>query len=304
VTSARPWRVHSVFARAFNLIGPNGVLLSVVTRPLGNGPATIVAGRIAPDASFTALLTPGDAAQCSAGRLVVADRLNLDLCPAALWDPPPVRRTVSAPELEARLGHAALVAAASAGPGGLSPLLPAATFLARGCAFAVDRSAPTGPGSGGGRGPTRRQASLVVERARAGVARLATAIRAERWDDAQAAARALSGLGPGLTPAGDDLLAGLALGLRAASGVLAPPLALALRAAVQGRTTDLAAARVEHAIDGRADEAVHRLLSALVSGAGAGLEAAVTAALAYGHSSGADTLVGLLVGLELGFGGT
>jgi hypothetical protein len=117
-------------------------------------------------------------------------------------------------------------------------------------------------------------------------------------------ARQLSGLGPGLTPSGDDLLAGLALGYRAARGTLPDGLAAALLDAVDGRTTDLAVARVQHAVAGRPDEAVHRLLSLLVSradtGLSADLDAAVRAVLDYGHSSGADTLVGLIVGTRLG----
>jgi hypothetical protein len=129
---------------------------------------------------------------------------------------------------------------------------------------------------------------------------LAAAIREGRWSEALSPARELSGLGPGLTPAGDDLLAGLALGLRAALACLPGPLASALDSAVEGRTTDLAIARVRHAVAGRADEAVHDLLMALMSGTGDGLDEATRAAVDYGHSSGADTLVGLFAGLALG----
>jgi hypothetical protein len=110
----------------------------------------------------------------------------------------------------------------------------------------------------------------------------------------------LSGLGPGLTPAGDDLLVGLALGLQAGLGTLPPELASRLLAAVEGRTNDLAQARVQHAVAGRADEAVHQLLTVLVDGPPDKLDTAVRAALAYGHSSGADTLVGVIVGLAVG----
>jgi hypothetical protein len=142
--------------------------------------------------------------------------------------------------------------------------------------------------------------SRILQAARNSLATLAEAIRRRDWPAALDPAQALSGLGPGLTPSGDDLLAGLALGYRAVSGSLPDGLGSTLRAAVHGRTTDIAVARVYHAVDGRADEAAHRLLAELVGGPGARLDAAVQDLMAYGHTSGADTLVGLMVGLALG----
>jgi hypothetical protein len=141
---------------------------------------------------------------------------------------------------------------------------------------------------------------VTLLRASALIDNLDTAIRARRWKDAAAPARALSGLGSGLTPSGDDVLTGLALGIRAGLGTLPEPLAQALHAAVAGRTTDLAVARVRHAVAGRADEAVHRLLTVLVDGPADGLDLAVRAVVEYGHTSGADTLVGIDRGLRLG----
>ena len=150
--------------------------------------------------------------------------------------------------------------------------------------------------------PSRGHAALVAYLARVHLAKLTAAIRRRDWPSVLTPARALSGLGPGLTPSGDDVLAGLALGYRAGHGALPDPLAGALLAAVEGRTTELAAARVQHAVAGRPDESVHRLLIALVADSGADLDPAVRAVAAYGHSSGADTLVGLIVGLALGLG--
>ncbi|MFN8634980.1 MAG: DUF2877 domain-containing protein [Chloroflexota bacterium] len=129
---------------------------------------------------------------------------------------------------------------------------------------------------------------------------MSAAIRSRDWAAVATDARALSGLGPGLTPSGDDALAGLALGLHAGLGQLPEVLAATLLAAVEGRTTDLAQARVRHAIANRPDQATHRLLAALVASQNDDdLTAAVRSSLAYGHSSGADTLLGLLVGLWL-----
>ena len=281
-----PWRVHSVFARACNLVDETGALLGIVSASAGNAPSTLVLGPGQPGQPFTALLAPGDPAHRADGLLHVGHQ-RLDLTEAELWAPEPIRRTLPEPEIARRLAQTVEIAARAAVAGGLAALLPEALALASGQ-----------PDSG----IVRPQADLVVGRARELIGSLASAIRERRWSDVHAPARALSGLGPGLTPAGDDLLAGLALGLRAGSGTLPEPLAVAIASAVEGRTTDLAAARVRHAVAGRPDERVHQLLMVLVSATDPRLDEAVTALLEFGHSSGADTLVGLLVGVNLGDG--
>jgi Protein of unknown function (DUF2877) len=285
LASAQPgWHVHSAFRTAFNLVTPDGDLLGVVSAPAGNGPATIVLDPVTSGSAFDSLLIPGDPAWLTGQRLVFGEVLVVDLGRVKLWDPAPIRRARWAPENETRLAHVAKIASGLAPTEGLSPLLNEALALAIG---SVERSETV-------------HADLLVAQARGSLARMAAALRASRWTSALPAARELSGLGPGLTPSGDDLLVGLALGLRAGLGSLPAPLCSVLRLAVEGRTTDLAVARVRHALAGHADEAVHRLLSAIVGGTGEGLDDAVKTALAYGHSSGADTLVGLIVGLSLG----
>jgi uncharacterized protein DUF2877 len=317
VRAQTPWTVHSVFRQAFNLTRQDGTLLGVVVSPAGNAPATLVLTAGPSDEPLTSLLTLGDSASVVGEHpyfLVVAGRLILDLSTAAFWDPPPVQRTLPRREIRARLRRAATVATSESPTIGLAPLLADAGLLLDG-----DPAAPWERGllarSGGGQdgrapstipsisprtSPPSAQSSLVVERARTELGHLVSAIRVQNWPDALASARELSGLGPGLTPSGDDLLAGLALGLRAGGGHRPGPLQDALNAAVEGRTTDLAATRVRHATAGRADESVHSLLTALVSGPDDGLDRAVRRAVAYGHSSGVDTVVGLLVGLALG----
>lgn len=269
------WSVHSVFGRAFNLVSPDGNLLGVVLAEGANGPANVVLDARWELPPLDQEIAPGAAAQAESGRLIVDDRLAVDLSTAALWTPESIRLSLPIDEIAARIVHVRSRAAALASVGGFAPLLG---------------DSASGP------------PDIMLLRASALIDNLSTAIRARRWADVAASARALSGLGPGLTPAGDDVLAGLALGIRAGLGTLPEPLADALHAAVEGRTTDLAVARVRHAVAGRPDEPVHRLLMALVDDQHApdDLEPAVRAVLAYGHSSGADTLVGIDRGLRLG----
>ena len=267
------WRVHSVFRQAFNLQAPDGALLGVVLAESGNGPASLL---LAPTPDLPPLdehLQPGDEAHARAGLLTVAKWLTVNLGGVDLWSPAPIRLSLPIEEIAARIVHVRSQAAALAHDDGFASLL--------------SDSASGRP-------------DLALLRASALLDNLGLAIRARRWQDVSAPARALSGLGSGLTPSGDDVLAGLALGIRAGLGTLPEPLAAALDDAVEGRTTDLAVARVRHAVAGRPDEAVHRLLTALVDGPADDLDPAVRAVVEYGHSSGADTLVGIDRGLRLG----
>ena len=107
---------------------------------------------------------------------------------------------------------------------------------------------------------------------------------------AQGDPAALVGLGPGSTPAGDDLLAASLATLRVLGRHAE---ADRIRAAVDGRrTTALAAALYGHADRGEVAAPVGALLRAL-AGHGA-VAPAVTAVLALGHTSGAWILRGVL----------
>lgn len=119
---------------------------------------------------------------------------------------------------------------------------------------------------------------------------------------------ALVGLGPGLTPAGDDLLCGLLLGLRATGQqarqtALAAALAAALVPHLH-RTTALSATLLVHAAGGHAVPAVLDLLEAWhrpgAPAAQAVLEVAAVPVARLGHTSGAALLLGLHLALRLG----
>ncbi len=104
---------------------------------------------------------------------------------------------------------------------------------------------------------------------------------------ADAAAERLVGLGPGLTPAGDDVLAGALAALHLLGG---PP----LRVRAAGRTTTLSAALLACAARGEVLAQAATLLRAL-GGDGAPAPAALALAR-VGHTSGRDLAAGLLLG--------
>lgn len=104
----------------------------------------------------------------------------------------------------------------------------------------------------------------------------------------------LLGAGPGLTPAGDDVLAGYLVG-GWCFGLDLGPLRAAVLEAAPTRTTDLSAALLRCASRGESIPQVDGLVRALTGdGPDATLEAALTALLEVGHSSGAALATGVL----------
>lgn len=108
-------------------------------------------------------------------------------------------------------------------------------------------------------------------------------------------ARVLGGLGPGLTPAGDDLLAGLVLAARARWGAGAEARLVAAVAAV--RTTRPAQAFLHWAARGQSLAPAHDVLVALAAGDRDGARRAGERLSAIGASSGRCLLAGLRIGV-------
>jgi hypothetical protein len=110
-------------------------------------------------------------------------------------------------------------------------------------------------------------------------------------DALQTAASALGGLGPGLTPAGDDVLSGILFAFRALGDPTVEPALIAVARSV--RTSDLAVTLLEAAAAGFHIEPVHDLVMAAAAG---DIDAARNAAAEldrFGSSSGADIAHGL-----------
>ena len=136
---------------------------------------------------------------------------------------------------------------------------------------------------------------------------LARAAREQDMAGVEEATRGLAGLGPGLTPAGDDVLAGFAavmamLSARiSADGTSRSHVAEVIAAVARPRTTMLSGVLLEHAARGEVAEQLGEMLLTLalpVEESGAVLCAA-DKLLAFGETSGGDTLLGVLLGLRV-----
>lgn len=123
------------------------------------------------------------------------------------------------------------------------------------------------------------------------LARLYAATRARNEADCLAAARPLLGLGPGLTPAGDDCLVGWLAGAWTAGAAgrrLVEAMEPDLLAAATHLTSRLSTAFLAAAVNGEAAEPLHGFVLAPTEARLAGL-------LALGATSGADLLAGYLL---------
>ncbi len=130
---------------------------------------------------------------------------------------------------------------------------------------------------------------------------LALACDADRVTEAAAAAHRLLGLGPGLTPSGDDFVGGVLFTRTHESGAAGVDWRQAnakIIARARQRTNPISFALLADLADGYGYEPLHELAEALEDGtAGDPVVHALRRLVRLGHSSGWDLLAGFLVGL-------
>jgi len=279
--------VHSSFPRVVNLVSADGSLTSLCARSLDDAPGSVRADVPAWPAERWA---PGRAV------LVAPDGVTLsgDRARALTFDRPTRWRATRAPlpadpaALAARVALLDALVAARGVPGGALPA-----------------SAPeTTPGRRASIDPF---AAAVAARVRDGVDAIE---RGERAGDRATVARAVAallGLGPGLTPTGDDVLTGILLvAAQPGSRIRFVPEALAAELAARpDATTVVSRTTLLEALRGRARQRLMILLERLAEpfpgdrSSDARLRRAAADVLGIGHTSGTDILSGIVTGLRL-----
>ena len=154
------------------------------------------------------------------------------------------------------------------------------------------------------RGP-RIPADRFADDARAALDQRAAMLRASLLradlDAARASAAAMIGLGPGLTPSGDDFLVGLFATLNIALSPCYPLRAICGEVVVIARssTNAISVAALANAARGRVRESIAALARELIDGMPAGLIRALDRVLAIGATSGAEIAAGLAFGFAV-----
>jgi hypothetical protein len=120
----------------------------------------------------------------------------------------------------------------------------------------------------------------------------------DRWvagNTLGAEAAQLIGLGPGLTPSGDDYLGGVLVALRwLGRGAQADSLWRWLEPRLAGHTSAISAAHLTAAASGQMHEALHEVLENLSAWQAPDLHPSLAKLDAVGHSSGWDALAGIV----------
>jgi hypothetical protein len=261
-------QVHSVFQRACNVGLDNGRLIVLLACGLSDVPH---GARLdtPPGFAFDALgLRPGQSFACNAGvAQFEGPALSVDLRTACVWDAdlPETRVDISQPA-----SHEAWQAAWDE--------------------LGSDVEKP---------GFSEKPGFWVDS-----IAGLLAATRSLDAEGASAAAEALIGLGPGLTPSGDDFLVGYLTGLWRAAGPQPRAFASMLGAGIVRRayrTNDISRAYLGHAAQGRASRVLIDLARAIDQAENVeSVRQAARAALRVGSTSGVDGVLGLLLGLAVG----
>jgi len=278
-------RVVAVYRRAAYLQVPGG-LVALTTADVWRGPLH-VRSPVAPDR-----LAPGDVVDVVGGCHVRIGRVGVvDLADASVWrgalpDLAPAEPvTLTAPRGRfVSPGGGPYRTGDTYSPERALSVTGSASAANRWNASAADVFAAAPP------------PALVTDERFAG--RLEVALHRLRKADLAGVARAIGGLGPGLTPAGDDTLAGILLVARAVGGEAAEDGLVAVARGVA--TTSIARAFLEWAARGQTVEPAHDLLAALAAGDPATAAVHLCALARLGHTSGADLAYGLHLGLENG----
>ena len=271
--------VHSVFRSALNLrpVGEEG-LLTVLASNEGDLPQGILTD--APkDFSFEGL-SVGTRAMCRAGVLHFGDSFSVDLEGARSWE-----GYLPSIDADVRQGTAAVAWRCAWDALNARQAWYGAEIVAGDLLYLPEK-----------------KHSALFERVRQSFGAILAAAEGCRLP-AEDAVGALIGLGTGLTPSGDDLLTGYMAGVCCAARGKAERLEyLSAFTNVVMRhargTNDISRTYLHHAARGRVSSRLFHLASAICGGAELQhVRACVESAMQVGHTSGMETVTGLLFGL-------
>ncbi len=257
-------RVIATFARSCYL-ALDGRIVALVSAEIHNGPLNIV---VTPAPAFSDLPI-GAPASSNDNRIQVANVWDIVLDGATPWDP--VLRGIDRPArgvLGNLLEMLADLIAAEAPAGGLARL---SAGQARPVLTPLERSASDG------------------------LMDLSTGLKRSNYSRVARGARTLAGMGPGLTPSGDDVLVGCLLAVAALPNIDRAAMRETIASSVRHRTTQISTAYLDAAARGEASEAWHRLVAEMNTSSVERVVGAARQVLAVGETSGSDMLGGFVL---------
>ena len=273
--------VHSVFPRAANLL-LGGRLLTLHARETPCAPNGLVLALRANQKPLAGL-QPGMVWLVERGVIVIpVANLRLDLQQSQPWNPRPQLASGGCPpkRLQENLALLEAYLAAHTAPDGLAGLA---------------RLHPETPAEKANAG------SLLLQTAWSATQKLLDGIVQQRIALARQGINELIGLGPGLTPSGDDVLTGLIASLLVLGESVGQPVTFYQRLSAEvlaiaySRTNKLSITWIEYAGRGEVAEHLGRLFAALIQADTSILEKAAQKVLSTGATSGGDILTGIIL---------
>ena len=268
-------KIIGVFRRSLYVENSSGRTACVGERSIGPGPLNALC-EFSGDVDFTQIVEPGSPTKIRDGWMQLGPRMKIDISRPKIWEPEPL------------------------------PVGWDLGFFLHHLPFLVQRIAETGPREG--LAPLIAQVLSGVEISnkdvfynlyREGIADfghwLSHSLGGEKTPEFSASARRLIGLGPGLTPSGDDFWCGVMIALRATGclDILKKVSGDVLKQA-EYRTNQISRAHLECAAEGQGAQALHEAISAMGVADETRLSSALCELDKIGHSSGWDSLAGVV----------
>ena len=274
--------IHSVFPRAANLL-LGGRLLTLHGRETPCAPNGLVLALRANQKPLAGL-QPGMVCLVERGIITIpAANLRLDLQQSLPWNPRPqlVPGVCPPKQLQENLALLEIYLSAHVSADGLAGL----------ACLPPEASSEKANAS-----------SRLLHTARLATQHLLDGIAQQRLALARQGISALLGLGPGLTPSGDDVLTGLIAATLVLGGAVGQPVTFYQRLSAEAlaiaysRTNKLSITWIEYAGRGEVAEHLGRLFEALTQADTSLIEQAAHEVLSSGATSGADILAGIILG--------
>ena len=258
-------QVEAVFERSLYL-RHHDAFICIGASGIGNGPLTLIGDIGVPSPA----LRPGQAASVCERDITIGDSVRFTLDRSEVWRAPPWPACAPPARLTETCAVLARRAASEAPEGFARHVLDARMCDAH--------------------------ETPLMRAARTRVA-MFTSWLSGTHDAGQVPVQGLVGLGPGLTPSGDDFLVGALAALDAiGAGEAHGALAAAVASAAPGATSALSACLLRAAAAAHVGENLYGAVAALLTG---DVDAAVAALAHIGHSSGWDMMAGIATVLEI-----
>ncbi|MHA1832761.1 MAG: DUF2877 domain-containing protein [Candidatus Baldrarchaeia archaeon] len=276
--------IHSVFENAFNIITPVGKVVGVITKNKRNPISVTV---LSPQVDFLTQVKEGMEVIKREDYLIIPKaRLVISLKNAELWVLPKQisGSFCSKNDLKSNLEKVISVYLVKGKHFGLGQLIP----------HVLD----------GFQHVNVKNLNMFARIAFPRILALNKSIMQEDLDKVVKASTSLIGLGPGLTPSADDMLTGLMSSMWLSTDYFKIELErvkninACILSSAEGRTNLLSQKQLEHASKGEVSEEIFKLIRAILLSE-EDLVAKTETVLEIGYTSGADTLLGVCLGLQL-----